>query len=166
MSDKPKQISALVADPSSNMAALVAVMLRSLGIRNVEATVDLPLTAAELSRHRHGLILIDEQLGGDAGFAMIRKMRQTTGHPNRETPIIMMASAPDARMIAAARDAGVTEFLRKPFSAEHIGLRLAAIRKTPRAFVEAADYAGPDRRRRTVSGASARRASDKPVAGR
>jgi two-component system, chemotaxis family, chemotaxis protein CheY len=165
MSDKAKKLSALVADPSSHMAALVAVMLRSLGIRNVDATVDLPRTAAELARHPYGLILVDEQLGGEAGFAMIRKMRQTDKHPNRETPIIMMASAPDARMIAAARDAGVTEFLRKPFSAEHIGLRLDAIHKAPRAFVEAADYAGPDRRRRTVTSAAARRATDKHPAG-
>ena len=67
--------SALVADPSSHMAALVAVMLRSLGIRNVDATVDLPHTATELERHPYGLILVDEQLGGPAGFAMIRKMR-------------------------------------------------------------------------------------------
>jgi CheY-like chemotaxis protein len=165
MPAKPQKLSALVADPSSHMAALAAVMLKSLGIRNVSATVDLPHTAAELAQHPYGLILIDEQLGGEAGFAMIRKMRQTGTHPNRETPIIMMASAPDARMIAAARDAGVTEFLRKPFSAEHIGLRLAAISKAPRAFVEARDYAGPDRRRRTVSGAAARRATDKQSAG-
>jgi two-component system, chemotaxis family, chemotaxis protein CheY len=162
MAEKTKKIAALVADPSSHMAALAAVMLRSIDIKNVEATVDLPGTAAELARHPYGLILIDEQLGGDVGFAMIRKMRQTEGHPNRQTPIIMMAAAPDARMIAAARDAGVTEFLRKPFSAEHIGLRLAAIRKAPRPFVAAESYAGPDRRRRVVAGADRRRASDKP----
>jgi two-component system, chemotaxis family, chemotaxis protein CheY len=165
MTEEPNRTAALVADPSSHMAALAAVMLRSLGIRNVEATVDLKRTAAELLRHPYGLILIDEQLGGEAGYAMIRKIRQTGNHPNRETPIIMMASAPDARMIAAARDAGVTEFLRKPFSAEHIGLRLNAIKKAPRAFVETGEYAGPDRRRRAVPGAAGRRASDKQSAG-
>jgi hypothetical protein len=68
-------------------------------------------------------------------------------------------------MIAAARDAGVTEFLRKPFSAEHIGLRLDAIRKAPRAFVEATDYAGPPRRRPPWGGGAPRRASDKESAG-
>jgi hypothetical protein len=50
MSEKARKISALVADPSSHMAALVAVMLRSLGIKNVDATIDLPRTAAELAR--------------------------------------------------------------------------------------------------------------------
>ena len=84
-------------------------------------------------------------------------------HPNRAMPIIMMAATPDTKMIQLARDAGVTEFLRKPFSAEHIKLRLDGLTKAPRTFVEAKSYAGPDRRRRTVAGA-ARRASDKASA--
>lgn len=159
-------LTALVADPSSHMAALVAVMLRGLRIRSIDATVDLPHTAAELARHPYGLVLLDEQLAGRAGFDMIRELRKLGTHPNRETPIIMMASAPDAKMIAAARDAGVTEFLRKPFSAEHIKLRLEALKKAPRAFVEAESYTGPDRRRRTVAGATRRRAADKAAATR
>jgi DNA-binding response OmpR family regulator len=160
MPKRDPALSVLVADPSSHMAALVAVMLRSLGIRSVDATVDLPHTAVELARHPYGLVLIDEHLAGREGFDMIRALRHLAGHPNRATPIFMMAAAPDAKMIAAARDAGVTEFLKKPFSAEHIQLRLDGLKKAPRAFVEAQSYAGPDRRRRTVSGATRRRSSD------
>ena len=70
-----------------------------------------------------------------------------------------MATAPNAEMIAAARDAGVTEFLRKPFAPQHIALRLESLRKAPRPFVEAESYAGPDRRRR-VADAPKRRATD------
>jgi CheY-like chemotaxis protein len=164
MSKRDPALSVLIADPSSHMAALVAVMLRSIGIRLVDATIDLPHTATELNHHAYGLILIDEQLGGREGFEMIRALRQLGTHPNRETPIFMMAAAPDAKMIAAARDAGVTEFLRKPFSAEHIKLRLDGLKKAPRTFVEGQSYTGPDRRRRTVAGAAARRAADKDKA--
>lgn len=166
MPRKSAPLPALVADPSSHMAALAAVMLRSLQIRAVDATVDVPHTASELASRRYCVVLIDEHLGGPDGFEMIRAIRRTPGHTNRQTPIIMMASAPDARMIAAARDAGVTEFLRKPFSAEHIKLRLDGLRKAPRPFVEDKAYAGPDRRRRTVAGAAGRRAGDKTSAGR
>jgi DNA-binding response OmpR family regulator len=151
---------ALVADPSSHMAALVAQMLHSLKIRSVEATVDLNHTAAELARRSYDLVLLDEQLGGASGFEMIRSLRQQPDHPNRATPIIMMASAPDAKMIATARDAGVTEFLRKPFSAEHVRLRLDAIQNAPRTFVEATSYAGPDRRRKRLTSGQQRRADD------
>jgi two-component system, chemotaxis family, chemotaxis protein CheY len=161
MTKKPVRLPALVADPSSNMAALAAVMLRSLETRSVDATVDVSHTAAELARRPYCLVLIDEHLAGSGGFDMIRAVRRSADNPNRQTPIFMMASAPDAKMIAAARDAGITEFLRKPFSAEHIKLRLDGLTKAPRPFVEGAAYTGPDRRRRTVASGAARRAADK-----
>ena len=151
----------LVADPSSHMAALVAQMLHSLKIRSVEAFVDIDPIVSELNRHQVDLILVDEQLAGGNDFGLIRSLRQAASHPNRLTPIIMMAAAPDAKMIATARDAGVTEFLRKPFSAEHIQLRIDGLRKAPRPFVEAAHFAGPDRRRKRVASQAQRRAGDK-----
>ena len=63
----------------------------------------------------------------------------------------------DKRRIVAARDAGVTEFLKKPLSANVIGLRLMQTLENPRPFVEAPTYAGPDRRRTTRTGGPERR---------
>jgi len=51
--------------------------------------------------------------------------------------------------IKRARDAGVTEFLRKPFSAQHVESRPKTIPGAPREFISATAYTGPDRRRRT-----------------
>jgi hypothetical protein len=72
----------------------------------------------------------------------------------------MMAATPSAALIAAARDAGVTEFLRKPFAAQHIALRMEAFQASPREFVTVDSYMGPDRRRRIVADAPQRRAAD------
>lgn len=82
---------------------------------------------------------------------LVRGLRQSPDGLNRETPVIMMAAAPDTLRIAAARDAGVTEFLRKPFAATHLAARLDAIANQPREFIEAETYAGPDRRRRKIA---------------
>ena len=160
MSGLDPKLRVLVADPSSHMAALVAQMLHTLRIRSVEAMIEPANIVAELGRRPFDLILIDEQLAGGDDFGLVRALRKSGHHPNRATPIIMMAAAPDARMIATARDAGVTEFLRKPFSAEHIRLRLNVLQRAPRAFVEAGEFTGPDRRRKTVAGDTRRRASD------
>jgi two-component system, chemotaxis family, chemotaxis protein CheY len=77
-------------------------------------------------------------------------LRAATDCQNRLIPVIMMSSAPDAKRIADARDAGVTEFLRKPFAANHLQSRLTSIEANPRGFIEAREYTGPDRRRRSV----------------
>lgn len=166
MADTPApEIRALVADPSTHMAGLVTLMLHTLKIRAVDEAVDLRRAAAALARRPYNVVLIDEALGGEDGFELIRTLRRSADHPNRTTPIIMMAAVPTAETIKAARDAGVTEFLRKPFSAQHIQLRLDSTRNAPREFVETDVYAGPDRRRRDLGGQPRRRSADEKKAG-
>ena len=142
------------------MAGLITLMLHSLKIRAVDEADSIARTEMFLARRPYDIILIDEQLAGTEGFAAIRRIRKSEDHPNRLSPIIMTAAAPSAAMIAAARDAGVTEFLRKPFSAQHIAQRLDAIRNAPRAFVAGGNFTGPDRRRQDQPSKPRRRSSD------
>ncbi|QDZ11485.1 response regulator [Devosia ginsengisoli] len=140
----------LIADHSQNMAALVAVMLRSLGRKDIREAYDANKAMTELKRRVFDVLIIDDALDGMDGVAFTRKLRASTDCQNRLVPIIMMSALPDAKRIAEARDAGVTEFLRKPFAANHLLARLTSIETNPRSFIEAEQYKGPDRRRRTV----------------
>ena len=151
----------LVADHSQNMAALVTVMLRSLGRKDIREAYDANKAMTELKRRVFDVLIIDDALDGMDGVAFTRKLRASTDCQNRYVPIIMMSAAPDARRIAAARDAGITEFLRKPFAANHLQARLTSIEANPRGFIEADQYSGPDRRRRTVGVGEERRAGKK-----
>jgi len=151
---------ALVADRSVHMNGLIGEMLRSLKIRYVDEAHDLATVERAISTQIYHLILIDAELAPSEDLVLIRKLRLTEDHPNRNVPIIMMATTPSAAMIAAARDAGVTEFLRKPFAAQHIALRMDAFQASPREFVTVDSYVGPDRRRRTVADAPHRRTAD------
>jgi DNA-binding response OmpR family regulator len=140
----------LVADHSQNMAALVAVMLRSLGRRDIREAYDANKAMTELRRRVFDILIIDDALDGMDGVAFTRRLRAATDCQNRSVPVIMMSAAPDAKRIAEARDAGVTEFLRKPFAARDLQARLASIEANPRGFIEGAEYKGPDRRRKVI----------------
>lgn len=150
----------LIADHSQNMASLVAVMLRSIGRKDIREAYDANRAMTELKRRVFDVIIVDDDLEGMDGVAFTRKLRSCVDCQNRYVPIIMMSAAPDAKRIADARDAGVTEFLRKPFAANHLQSRLTNIEANPRGFIEAREYVGPDRRRKTVDiGANERRES-------
>lgn len=150
----------LVADRSQHMAALVSVMLRSLGRRDIREAYDANKAMIELKRRIFDVLIIDDDLEGMDGVAFTRKLRACGDCQNRYIPIIMISAAPDAKRIANARDAGVTEFLRKPFAANHLQTRLTSIEAHPRTFIEASAYRGPDRRRKTVEvGTQERRAA-------
>ncbi|ODT69220.1 MAG: hypothetical protein ABS75_17695 [Pelagibacterium sp. SCN 63-23] len=147
----------LIIDPMPNMAALVASMLRSIGRRDNREAYDAGQAQLELNRQMFDVIIIDDAIAGHDAVELVRRLRQDPDCQNRLTPVIMMSAAPDASRIAAARDAGVTEFLRKPFAAAHLQARLQSIETNPRAFIEARTYSGPDRRRRTIEVGDAER---------
>ena len=76
---------------------------------------------------------------------------------SRKTPVVMLATDPTESQIMAARDAGVHEVLRRPFSLANLLLRIDAVLEKPRPWVEGVTYVGPDRRRFNTSLASLRR---------
>lgn len=141
-------LDALVATPSAHMSSIVCAMLRHLRLRSTSEVYSSVEAANLLSSRPFHLIMLDAEFGPVDGVALTRALRSADGSPNRETPIIMMSSEPDLAGIRAARDAGVTEFLRKPFAVAHLEARLVSILTAPRSFIEAPVYAGPDRRRR------------------
>jgi len=150
----------LIADSSPHMASLITQMLRSLGRKDMRETYDALKTMGELNRRAYEVLVIDADLDGLDGVAFTRKLRAATECQNRYIPIIMMSSAPDAKRIADARDAGITEFLRKPFAANHLQSRLTNIAAHPRGFIEAPAYIGPDRRRKILDVGEERRGAD------
>ena len=60
----------------------------------------------------------------------------------------MLTAYPERGRILAARDAGATEFLRKPIKVETVLGRLVEIIERPRPFIKCETYFGPDRRRK------------------
>lgn len=156
------KLSALVADPSNHMTGLIAGMLRGLKLRKIHEVVDSTHAMTELRRHTYNVLIVDDALDGMDGIALTRMLRADADCQSRHATIIMMSAMPDAKRIAAARDAGVTEFLRKPFSAKHIEQRLISIQNAPREFIAEAAYIGPDRRRHgDTAQAPKRRAADR-----
>src|SRR5690606_1185505 len=65
----------------------------------------------------------------------------------RRAPIIMVTAEATASTILGARDAGVHEFLRKPFTTADLQRRIENVALKPRDWIEAVEYVGPDRRR-------------------
>lgn len=150
----------LVVAPSTHIAGLVSAMLRSLGRKDIREAYDASKAMGELMRRSFEAVIINDGLGGLDGVDLTRKLRANPAGPNRLVPIIMISAAPDADRIVAARDAGVTEFLRKPFAANHLQMRLDSIAAHPRSFIEAPQFKGPDRRRKVINVGDKDRRSD------
>lgn len=154
----------VIADPVDNMTSLIAAMMRGLGHRMVLEVTSARELQAVLASRSYSLVVMDDAMGPPDAVDMVRRMRTDFGSPNRTTAVIMMSSAPDIARIAEARDAGVSEFLKKPFSAADLQKRIAGLDIHPRPFIEAPAYSGPDRRRKLIAGIDDQRGVKEPEA--
>lgn len=144
---KPLRI--LVVDDNRHAAEIVKSILGSLGAQEL-LEANSPHRAFEiLQTITVDLMIVDQNLGkGDEGTQLVRRIRNDPSSPNPYVPILMLTGYTEQRRVTAARDAGVSEFLSKPFTIAGLLTRLGVLIQQPRPFVRSLDYFGPDRRRR------------------
>ena len=102
-----------------------------------------------LEARAYDLMIIDRTFDDEDGLDLVRRVRTPSMSPAAFRPILMLTASAERSVVAAARDAGVTEYLAKPFTAAGLLDRVHTMIGRPRPFVQSADYFGPDRRRRT-----------------
>lgn len=152
----------LVVDDNSYMISIVKTLLRAFGILKIREATDAAVALEELKTAQVDVIILDCAMPTFDGIEFTRMVRTAQDSANPYVPIIMLTAYTERFRIEEARDAGVTEILRKPISAFDLYLRLIEIIERPRSFVKTNAFFGPDRRRRpsdTYSGAK-RRALD------
>lgn len=136
----------LVVDPNPAMARLLAEHMRPLGAVDMVSAPSAEKGYALARASDPHLIFVEHTQSGVDGLAFTRKIRRSD-LVCREAPIIMCSGEATADIIFGARDAGVHEFMRKPFTIKDLERRLEAVTLRPRAWIEGVGYVGPDRRR-------------------
>lgn len=136
----------LIVDPNAHAARLITDIMKGLGTREIMVEADQHAALKAAARLDPGLIFT-ESTGQDLdGEAFARALRRSD-LVCRRAPIIMVTAEATASSIKGARDAGVHEFLRKPFTSADLTKRVENVALKPRPWVEAVGYVGPDRRR-------------------
>lgn len=148
MGFKFDKLSMLVVEDTLPMQKLLISVLEALGIKNVEACSNGKDAFRQFCNHNHDIILSDWQMEPVDGIALARLVRTHQSSPNRMAPIILITGYSAWPRVAEARDAGVTEFLVKPFTAHDLARRIAYVINRPRDFIDSPEFFGPDRRRR------------------
>ncbi|PZP57288.1 MAG: response regulator [Micavibrio aeruginosavorus] len=142
------KLSILVVEDTPAMQKLLVSVLTSLGFPK-------PLKASNgvqgfemFQRHNPDIVITDWLMSPGDGLEMTRKIRNNIYSPNKMVPVILLTGYSSLSRVEEARDAGVTEFLVKPFTAIDVSKRIMHVINNPRDFVSIKEYFGPDRRRR------------------
>ncbi len=151
------KICIMVVDDNTFMCNLLVNTIKTFGIENTLAEPDcasaikrLKLSKTDPIRAGIGtidMIISDYRMEGVDGNLFLHWIRTNRDVPDRFVPFILVSGAADKFVVEQARDTGVTEFLAKPFSAQSVADRILAVVNSPRQYVLAPGYFGPDRRR-------------------
>ncbi len=165
-SDYLKPISFLIVDDKSYMRHVMKGILESLGAKTIDEAEDGRSALMSMRSWPPDIVLTEFRLHPMSGFELLKAIRAEKGTV-RFTPVIMVTSETRREKVILARNAGITEFVAKPFNAKNLILRIREVVERPRPFVDAGVYFGPDRRRRTeiLAEGEDRRGQGKPPPG-
>ncbi len=147
MSYQFAKVSILVVDDNKPILELVKALLETFGTGTIITATDGEQGFRKFCDRNPDLIIADWMMEPMDGIAFTRMVRNDRSSPNPFVPIVLMTGFSEKHRVMEARDAGVTEFLVKPFTVHDLYRRVAQIIERPRQFVRSDEFFGPDRRR-------------------
>jgi two-component system phosphate regulon response regulator PhoB len=114
----------LVVDDEPDIVALVAYQLAKSGYRVTTATSGVEALAVA-ERERPALVVLDLMLPGLSGFEVLEKLR--AAEATKEIAVLMLTARREEPDRIRGLSLGADDYLTKPFSAQELVLRVAAI---------------------------------------
>jgi len=147
-SDYLEDVSFLLCDSNGYMRRVVKNVLEIFGAKMIDEVRSGPEALEVLKQNMNDILVTEWMMEGFTGMDLLAAVRSQRNEL-RFTPVIMCTSMTTHANIVKCRNAGVTEIVAKPISANALFLRVREIIQRPRPFVDVGGYFGPDRRRRS-----------------
>jgi DNA-binding response OmpR family regulator len=141
----------LVVDANANQRHLMTSALRAWPNVEIEHATTTEQCLALVESFGPDLIIADWVLPDGKGTELTKRLRLgEAGNEYKRVPVIIVSAYSTASDLDHARNAGIDEFLARPFTISGLIARIEAVRRNRREFVESASYVGPCRRRRML----------------
>jgi len=142
----------LLVDDHTHIRTIFTSILNGLGMFRLSTADRSDRALLTLEAEPIDLVITDFNMPGLSGIGLAQRIRQEirSKNPrfNPSIPIIMVTSFGTKKCLMAARDAGVDEFLAKPFTTLGVAERIDSAVNMRRPFIVADNYVGPCRRRK------------------
>jgi two-component system chemotaxis response regulator CheY len=124
----------LVVDDYNTMVRIIRNLLKQLGFVNIDEASNGSAALEKMRERKYGLVISDWNMEPMTGYALLKEVR---GDPRLgRTPFIMVTAESKTENVIAAKKAGVSNYIVKPFNAQTLKSKIEAVfldRKTPAA---------------------------------
>lgn len=120
-----KNMAILVVDDYNTMRRIVRNLLKQLGFDNVDEAVDGSEALKKLHEKAFNLIISDWNMEPMTGMELLKQVR--ADEKLKALPFIMVTAESKPENVIAAKQAGVSNYIVKPFNAETLKTKMTSV---------------------------------------
>ena len=120
-----KNMKVLIVDDYQTMLRILRNLLRQLEFNNVEEAKDGSSALELLRKDPFGLVISDWNMEPMTGIQLLREVRADP--KMKAMPFIMITAESKSENVIAAKEAGVSNYIVKPFNAETLKAKLVSV---------------------------------------
>lgn len=115
----------LIVDDYRTMLRIIGNLLRQLGFEHIEEATDGQMALDMLKSSAFDIILSDWNMEPMSGLDLLRHVR--ANETTKSIPFIMITAESKAENVVAAKQAGVNNYIVKPFNAVTLKQKLTSV---------------------------------------
>jgi two-component system, chemotaxis family, chemotaxis protein CheY len=115
----------LVVDDYNTMVRIIRNLLRQLGFDGIDDASDGVAALAKMRIRKYGLVISDWNMEPMSGYDLLREVRSDP--ELAQTPFIMVTAESKTENVIAAKKAGVSNYIVKPFNAQTLRNKIEAV---------------------------------------
>ena len=120
-----KNMPILIVDDYKTMLRIIRNLLKQLGFENVDEAIDGSSALQSMRDKDYGLVISDWNMEPMTGLQLLREVR--ADGKLKHIPFIMVTAESKTENVIAAKEAGVTNYIVKPFNAETLKQKLVTV---------------------------------------
>ncbi|MPY74074.1 MAG: response regulator [Alphaproteobacteria bacterium] len=118
-------IPVLIVDDYKTMLRIIRNLLKQIGFNNVDEATDGKAALEKMQQRKYGLVISDWNMEPMTGLELLKEVR--ADDKLRPTPFIMITAESKTENVIAAKEAGVNNYIVKPFNAATLKTKLSSV---------------------------------------
>jgi two-component system chemotaxis response regulator CheY len=115
----------LIVDDYKTMLRIIRNLLKQLGFNNVDEATDGSMALQKLRDKDYGMVISDWNMEPMTGIQLLREVRADARL--KSLPFIMITAESKTENVIAAKEAGVNNYIVKPFNAATLKTKLVTV---------------------------------------
>lgn len=120
-----KGLSILIVDDYKTMLRIIRTLLNQLGFTNIDEATDGGMAIQKCGEKQYDLIISDWNMEPMSGLDFLKTIRAQDAY--KTTPFIMITAESKTENVIIAKQAGVSNYIVKPFNADTLKAKLESV---------------------------------------